>query len=426
MKCALALPQNSTSPPFDALPVGLAYIAGVLKRHHCDVKVFWRDGWEGLAAAMAPEVESFRFVGMQAFSTNFDACRTLAAWIKQRNPRCLVILGGVHAANFPEIAIAAEGVDLVVTGEGEAPMARILKALQAGTSLENIPGTVISTPEGLRRTSASPAVSDPDALPSPAWDLFYSAKPIARGHLLTRRGCPFNCANCPSRQAGDGRVRPHSVGRVLSEIEQLIDRFGARSIEFYDEILTLDRKRTLQLCRQIITRRIKRDWSCFTKIQLVDAELLEAMREAGCVRIFYGIGTAVPRLMEVLDTRVDPREVREKIAMTRKARIRASAAFSLGIPGETAGEALKTVCYALSLTADEILFQACIPFPGSRLHNEAKRSGRFLIRDWSEAESWQKPVFAPRGRSRFELNAFLKTAAAAARIKKKIRPGRRC
>jgi radical SAM superfamily enzyme YgiQ (UPF0313 family) len=424
MKCALALPQNSPPPPFEALPAGLAYIAGVLKRHHCDVTVYRRDGWEGLAAAMAPDVESFRFVGMQTFSTNFRACLALASWIKTKNPGCPVILGGVHATNFPEAAIAAEGVDLVVTGEGEAPTARILEALQAGKPLENNPGTVIKSAEGLSRRASSPAVSDPDTLPSPAWDLFYSAKPIARGHLLTRRGCPFNCANCPSRDGDEGRVRQHSVDRVLSEIEKLIDRFGARSVEFYDEILTLDRKRTLRLCREIITRRIKCPWSCFTKIQLVDAELLEAMREAGCVRIFYGIGAAVPRLMDVLDTRVDPGDVREKIALTRKARIRASAAFSLGIPGETAAEALKTVCYALSLPAHEVLFQACVPFPGSRLHDEAKKSGRFLMRDWSEAESWRKPVFLPRGRGRFELKAILKTAAAAARIKKKIRPDR--
>jgi len=367
---------------------------------------------------MEPGIKDYAFVGMQTFVTNFEQCLSLAAWIKNINPACLVILGGVHAGNFPERALQSGHADLVVCGEGEKVMVDIVQSLREGKAPEEIPGTITKNEKGPVRHPAAPVVSDPDRLPFPAWDLFYTSKPVPVGHLLTFRGCPFHCANCPVRLPEDGKVREHSIARVITELEHLIDRFGVREVECYDEILTLNRNRTIQLCQEIIRRRMKIRWSCFTKVQLVDREILEAMREAGCARIFYGIGSGVTRLMDVLDSRTDPGEAREKIRLTRKAGITACAAFSLGIPEETLTEALKTLRYALSLPAHQIVFQACVPFPGSRLYEKAKQNGRFLIRDWSDAENWLNPAFLPGGRLRMELKALLKLAAALARIKR--------
>ncbi|MBN2384171.1 cobalamin-dependent protein [bacterium] len=420
MKAALVLPhQNAISAP-EILPIGIAYIAGLLQQIGLDVCVLWNKPWHVIKTELEPRISSLSFVGMQVFATNYEQCIALCKWIKQKNKNCFILLGGTQVTNFPEHALSSSVVDLVVRGEGETATQAFITALQHKGDIKSIPGTVIMDHDSLVTNPDSDIIHDLDTLPQPAWDLFYSHKPIIRGHMLTHRGCPYNCANCPVRTPPSKVVREYSLARMLVEIETLYDVFGARDIEFFDEAFTLNRQRVVALCQSLLQRKLDLTWRCYTRINHLDKELCELMYEAGCRQIFLGLGTGIPKLLNILRITLDFDEVKQKIRSFKKIPIDIIVTFSLGLPTETFSDTIKTILFGLSLPAEKTLFQACLPFPGSELHRIASRNGTFSIGNWDNISSWNDIVFVPRGRHKAELKCLLFTAKSCAKTRNMI------
>ncbi|MBN2055907.1 B12-binding domain-containing radical SAM protein [bacterium] len=414
MRALLLLPHHPgvTPPP---LPVGLAYIAGVLRREGVEVTALVGMPWEAMTDRLHAEIDRFDLVGMQTFATNIDQCRRLGAWIKSRHPGCVVIAGGTQASNFPEVLLADGAVDIVALGEGERTTAGILAVMRGDVEPAEVPGLAYRQDGRIQRNVVGGAIYEMDSIPFPAWDLFYTQRPIPVGHVLTFRGCPYKCANCPVRFPDGGAVREHSVRRVMEEVDILVNEYGAASLEFYDETFTLNRQRTLELCAALAGRRTP--WRCYTRIGHVDEEVLRAMQLAGCQDVFFGIGTGVPRLMDILESAVPLDRAREVFTITNRLGLPATASFSIGLPTETLAESLATIRYAASLKAGRILFQPALPFPGSRLHQTASVHGTFLITDWSRVVGWDQVVYVPHGRHRRGLQLLIKAAKAAARLR---------
>jgi len=102
--------------------------------------------------------------------------------------------------------------------------------------------------------------------------------------MMTSRGCPYNCIYCSKPIFGQ-KFRAQSHERTIDEIEYLIDKFKIKEIVFYDDSFTLNKKRMLQLCEEIHERKIDIIWSCETRVDLINEELLKAMKKSGCYMI---------------------------------------------------------------------------------------------------------------------------------------------
>jgi radical SAM superfamily enzyme YgiQ (UPF0313 family) len=366
----------------------------------------------------------FDLVAFQVFITNWEACRSLIRTIRRVHPQCRILLGGVHASNFPDACLRESDVDWVVRGEGDLVVRDVVRALMAGRDPSDLPGLAFLRAGQLIVNGPGAIPHDLDELPLPAWHLVYGENGRTRiGHMLTFRGCPFHCASCPALVFGQSPVREHSPERLGRELDLLIERFRVCHIVFYDETFTLNRERVLRVCELLRTRSRRVSWSCFTRPQFVDTELLGEMAAAGCKEVFFGVGSGSDRLLEILDTDVDLSQVRNAVAWTQQQGIQATVSFSLGIPTETAVESWRTVRYAWSLHADRTLFQFCYPFPGSKLYEIAIEHGDFLTGDWSAAEDFGTMIYLPHGRLRGELRLLRKIAQLSGRLARP--PGRR-
>lgn len=359
-------------------PLGLAYVGAVARQAGHDVTILDAFG-EGLTwPQFARRLEAARYdvIGLTGMTPVFDTTRRAIA-VAREHARHLV-LGGPHATVFRDRVLADNAaLDFAVFGEGERTFVELLGALDSGAPAEGIPGLVTRQGAG----PARPLIADLNSLPFPARDLLpnthyrYPLCGSARmTTVFTSRGCPYSCIFCDKGVFGSG-WRMRDAENVLAEIDELVARYGVRSVVFYDDLFTLNKPRLRAICEGLIRRNHRLRWKAEGRVDLVDADLLVLMRRAGCDTIAYGVESANQAGLDYIGKRTTPEQARRAFAQTRKAGIKTLAYFILGIPVETYDDAMNTIRFARQIKADFAQFAILSPLPGTRLHEEAVEKG---------------------------------------------------
>lgn len=394
-------------------PLGLAYIAAIAQIEGHDVKVIESEAqgfsYEEIYDAISST--SPDLIGMPTFLNTIQRCLIVADEVKRRFPHIKIVLGGVQATITPNETIAREAVDFVVRGEGENVFRDLLSALQGRMAFGDVAGLVWKDKGRTIFNKDQAIISDLDSLPLPARHLFpmklYHSSSQLRGnntlHIMTSRGCPFRCTYCTSHMTFGKTFRYHSPKRVVQEILTLKEDFGADAIQFYDETFTLNKKRVMELCDEILRQRIKMPWACFTRVDLVDPKLLKKMRLAGCYQIFYGVEAATQRLLDLIKKDITIEQVKNAFEWTKKSGIEALASFMIGLPTETVEEAYKTIDFAIKLDADYAQWAKTTPFPGTELYEICKRYGKILTEDWNKFTGFNEVVYVTSGRTKEDI-----------------------
>jgi anaerobic magnesium-protoporphyrin IX monomethyl ester cyclase len=227
---------------------------------------------------------------------------------------------------------------------------------------------------------------------------------------MTSRGCPFNCGFCSSHEIFGRTHRFRSTGKVLEEVREVVGRLGADEIQFYDESFTANRRRILDLCAGLQREFPRLRWTCFTRADLVDPELLRAMRRAGCYQIFYGVESGVPRLLALVNKKIPLQTTEQACRWTREAGIQITASFILTLPTETPEETEETVRFGLRLDPEFVYWLTFVPYPGTRLSEYALQVGRMAHGDWEHYNVFEDVSYLPDGRQAEEVRQAVRRA----------------
>jgi radical SAM superfamily enzyme YgiQ (UPF0313 family) len=324
-----------------------------------------------------------------------------------------VVLGGKHVSAIPaDVHERPDPVfDLSVVGEGEETLLEIVRmrerlgskaALLAHRDLADVRGIAFRRDARMVKTAPRPFIQDLDALPFPARDLLPLGryKPVGNRYkrlpafaMVAIRGCPYPCTFCSEARTS---VRFSSPRRVVDEIEHLVAEYGAREITFWDDTMTLNKRWMHELCDLLVARRLDVVWSCFAAINTITPDLLASMKAAGCWNVFYGIETPdedVKRHIRIQKFG-SPDQVKQIVRRTQAAGIEVRAAFMVGLPGETAASAMKTLDMAIQLEPDYAQWNYTVPYPGTELWGDMAKHGRLIARDWGEFSNWY-PSYLP-------------------------------
>jgi radical SAM superfamily enzyme YgiQ (UPF0313 family) len=338
----------------------------------------------------------FSMVCLPLFTSTADHVFATARLVRQVLPAAVILYGGVHATSMSrESLLESPECDFIVRREGEQTCVDLIEALKRHeTDFSAIPGltwwrddaTIVLNPDRL-------LLPDLDDLPRGMFgdlDLSrYVPHPTQYVRLpnypfVTQRGCPYRCTFCEAHVALGKKLRVLSPARVIEELKILKYEKGARGIYFQDSTFTINRKYVTTLFEAMIKEGLNDLlWSCTTRTDRVDPELLALMHEAGCRNILYGIESANPQSLEVIKKGISVERQAEGVAWTHKAKITMTCSYILCLPGETEEMVDKTIQYAKQLAAQMTLFYLPVPYPGSELYHACKESGG--IRD---ANSW--------------------------------------
>lgn len=401
--------------------MGLGFIAAVAEADGHQVRVIdseaepvGYDGIQGIIGEFKPQV-----IGFQTFCANLPRCRKVARQAKETLPDIVVVFGGVQATLFPEDQFIDDTVDVVVIGEGERPFTQLLNALEHSEDLSTVEGIAFKNDRGdVTFTPRPPLIQNLDLLPFPALHLFpmeaYHSSAQLRGsntlHLFTSRGCPYNCSYCSGDLIFGKSFRYRSAGKVIEDIRCMVDNYKIDGLQFYDETFTVNRKRVFELCDEMKRNGLDIPWACFTRVDLVDEEILTVMRDAGCYQIFFGVETGVDRLLKLIRKGTTLDQARNAFALCRKLGIETVASFMLTLPTETEEDTEKTIRFGLELDPDYVYWLSFVPYPGNDLADLAQQTGTIINDDPSTYNVFNEIVYVPEGRSEDEIRRTIARA----------------
>lgn len=409
-------------------PLGLAYLAAAIREKRSDyIEILDAVAlnYTSLDLENHLKKKEWDVVGVMMLTPMYPRTIETVKIIKKICPKTKILVGGPHPTIFPKETLENnKEIDIAVVGEGERTIVELLDSIEKKKSLEKIKGICYREKNKVKVNTPRDFVMNIDELPIPARDLLnlklYRPAPTYYRRLpsyvmLTSRGCPFRCVYCSKIS---GRIyRHHSVERVIKEMRILIEKYGAKEIIFRDDTFTINKKHVKELCEEIIRQGLhkKIKWTCMTRVNLVDYELLKLMKKAGCWSMHYGLESGVQRLLDLIQKDITLVEIKKAIKWTRKVGIDIKGFFMLGLPSETMEESLQTINFAKNCGADWIQVTITVPYPGTKLYELAQKDGTLKSLKWENYQTWagwsdKELVYVPKGRDAEEIKRLQKRA----------------
>jgi radical SAM superfamily enzyme YgiQ (UPF0313 family) len=362
--------EGDLDPDFHQTPYGLFALGAQAIRAGHEVKVLnlsafaWRRVEEVVAALDAD------LYGLSCWTANRRGVAFVADAIKRRRPRAHVVVGGPHATPLAlELLARVPAIDTIALGESDQTFLELCERIAAGQPTRGLAGTAYRDERGTpQRGPRREPVANLDTLASPH-DHF------ATHILMTSRGCPWACTFCGADTTWGRGFRAHSVGYVVDTIEHALARLPVRMLQIKDDTFTTSRKRVLELCRAIGDRKLSFSWSCDTRVDLLDAELLREMRLAGCQRLSLGVESGSPRVLAAIDKKITPAEILASTRLAKEAGIRVRYYMMLGNRGETAETFRESLAFLEAAQPHEAIFSCLSIYPGTRDFADAERAG---------------------------------------------------
>jgi anaerobic magnesium-protoporphyrin IX monomethyl ester cyclase len=327
--------------------------------------------WFPKLAAWHPQV-----VGLSLIAANSDSLLGMARRIKTELPDPpLVVMGGPYPTFFPE-SIANPDLDAIARGECETTFAPFLARIEGKRLPTDVPNFTVKSDGEVHANDLAPLVEDLDSLPIPKrrlYDEYRFLRDAPHKRFMASRGCPFNCSYCFNQKyrellKGKGPyLRRRSVEHLLAEVEYVRDRFGFRTVEFFDDVFTLDKKWFLEFAREF-KRRINVPYIITTHSHYLDAEIADALRDSGARRGLFGIESGSQRVKrEIMKRRDSNDEVRARGALLRERGLRFQTFNIVGMPTETLEEAFETLHLNQEIKAHYGWCTIAQPYVGTRL-----------------------------------------------------------
>jgi len=410
MRVLLINPPNTYNHGDDfavTFPLGLGYLAAVLERSGHEAVVidalagfdppteatggqYWCGMTEAELVAATHRVRP-DLIGLTcAYTVQYPTARSLARALKQAT-NVPIVIGGAHCSALPKETLADGCFDYVVLGEGELPLLALCAHLERGVSLAGVRGIAYRDPAGNAQETDKEPMADVDGVPMPARHLFDMSKYIHSPYshngstlrmpyatMITSRGCPLTCSFCSVHTIWGRNNRTRGARRTVDEIEHLQREYGVREIHFEDDMLTLDRPRMIDICREIRARGLDVTWTTPNGVYVnnLNEALLTAMKESGCYQLALAIESGSKSVLrDLMKKNVSLDHAREVVAMMRRLKMGIFCFFVIGMPGETEADILMTIEYAKQLLPDEAYFSIATPYPGTPLYDQCRERG---------------------------------------------------
>jgi len=334
----------------------------------------------------------FGFIVWSVGTPSIHSDLALANAIKKIDLSVKTAVLGTHVTALAgESLRMTAALDFIIRNEPEHTLAVLAGYLARNRRIKDIRGLSYRSGDGcIVHCPSRPFISEPEQLPFPAWHLLDLEKyklPLSGAKFLMLapvRGCPYNCTFCSARTYYGSRLRKLSPSRMVAEIAYDIQRFDIRQFFIWADTFTADKDYVARFCSEIHKNGLDIAWTCNSRVDTVDPELLHQMADAGCWMISYGIEAGSQQVLNQVKKKITVSQARKAVKLTHQAGIMAAGHFVLGLPGETEKTMQKTLQLALELELAIAQFYCAVPIPGAPLYHTALRRG------WIENKSFHQ------------------------------------
>jgi len=371
-------------------PLGILYLAASLEKAGYDPEVVDASGHENEIKNFLADQTGVDLCGITSTTPQYPYAQKIKDAIKEKNPKCIVVAGGSHPSSVREKCIK-DGFDSVVVGEGENAIVEIARKIEAG--------------EQIGKISKCDYIKNLDSIPFPdrkKIDIRRYGYDVAGGKattIITSRGCPYACAFC-SKDVWGGPVRFRSVDNVVEEIKVVMDDFGFDRLLILDDIINLSNSRLTELCKKIEPFGLK--WRCYIRANNVTKELLQTMKQAGCVEVGIGVESGSQKILDNVNKKTTVEMNTKVVQMCKEAGIICNVFLMIGLPGETRETVEETRKWFEKVRPQKFGYNIFAPYVGTPITQFPEKFD-IQLHDMPDEKSWVK------GRSG-EYNAFVSTS----------------
>lgn len=399
--------------------IGLSIIATVLKKQGHNVKIVDLHiealGIDELISILREG--KYSVVGFSVYITTVENTLIFAKAIKNAIPDILICVGGPQVTLNP-IFFNKPYIDYLFIGEADFTFPSLVSALGNKISPGTICGCLKNEAGKLTGSRKLNLVEDMDSVPFVEMDSFYDLRKFyqpaqIRGrraiNALSVRGCPYSCTFCAAATITGRKLRKVSVGRFVDHIETMVNK-GYDSIMIYDDTFTIDRQRAIEISREIIRRKLKIVWNCWSRADCVDSETLDIMRQAGCYLINFGFESFNDKTLRLLKKGFTQEQCLRAIEITKNAGILTQASFMFGLPGESRDDIMNTINMVLKTRLDIGIFGVFELYEGTPIYEDCKVAGRWVRLQDAGRSSYAEEVWVPHGFERSHIEGLVRHA----------------
>ena len=389
--------------------LGISYISSYLesKGYECNLFDAYYHSWSydelyDKVMEYEPDV-----IGITAMTYEVIRASQFAEDVKKER-NITAIVGGPHVTALPERTLDEfVTFDFGVHGEGEFTALELLKAIENNGDFSSIKGLVYRDDNNqVKVNKERPWITGEELseIPYPGYHFYYGSNPKALVNkndyyvMYSNRGCPYSCKYCMTVLGK--KVRARSPEHVIGEMEFAIKTYGAHTFCFEDEIFLFPSNRTSTILQMMIDRGLPKKirWSGLTRPGLVDEEIIDLAKKAGCYMLGMGVESGDDKILKATDhLSVGVEQIEKSVKLIQSKGINVGAFYILGHPFETRETLDKTADLAVRLNTSTVAVGIMVPYPGTAVYNMAKKGEAgytLLSENWSDYDKYFGGVLA--------------------------------
>jgi len=390
--------SGGTSPP-----LSLMYLSSFLKSRGVSVKLLDKcEDRTNIAAIslenpyikkLCDEINDFGpdIIGMTLFSREITDIAVLCKLIKERFKSAYIVLGGPHPTVMPkETMKEIPECDFVVRGEGEITLYNLIHNIRNGLPFDQVRGICFRNHDSgeISQTENADILMNLDDIPFPDRETLMTnylnnkygsiLYGIPGDIIMTSRGCPYQCSFCFKVCK---KYRSRSPENVIKEIRWIYKNIAPQSIQIMDDSFTIEKDRCSKILDYLIEEKFRCDFKVRSRVNMVDEELLRKMKKAGVNSIVYGFESGSQSMLDMFNKGTTVEQNIKACKLTKKAGIKCFGDMILFYSGENRQTLRETEKFVKIARPTGLRFHILSPLPGTKVYEEAKRSG-CLVGDW--------------------------------------------
>lgn len=380
--------EQSIMKPYP--PLGLLYLSSHLRAQGFECELY--DSTFGSREELFRVLEQGPAGALGIYVNLMTRANALAIAARARACGWLVMLGGPEPANYAAEYLAA-GADVIVAGEGELAVERLMRAKFDRAAWPSIPGLLFRGENGaLAGSGPAELLHDLDRQPWPdreridlsrylqTWRTHHGMGSVS---VITARGCPYRCNWCSHSVYGHTHRR-RSPRAVVEEIEWALDRYHPEMLWIADDVFTIHHGWLKEYAGEMRRRGIRIPFECITRADRLNESAAALLAELGCMRVWIGSESGSQRVLDAMERGVTAEQVRRAVGLARSHGIETGMFLMWGYDGEEISDIEATVEHVKACRPDIFFTTVSYPIKGTP-YFEKVRDRLVSIEPWAQS-----------------------------------------
>jgi radical SAM superfamily enzyme YgiQ (UPF0313 family) len=380
--------EQQTMKPYP--PLGLLYLSSHLRSRGFETEIY--DSTFGSRNDLFRLLDRGPAGVVGVYGNLMTRANVLAIAQHARAAGWLVMLGGPEPSNYPSEYLNA-GADLIVAGEGEIAVERLMESEFDAAAWASIPGLIFLGGDGSpHKTGPAELLTNLDAQPwpdrehidmEPYFSTWRTNHGVGSISVITARGCPYRCNWCSHSVYGHTHRR-RSPKAVVDEIEWAIERYSPEMLWIADDVFTIHHGWLAEYAAEMKRRDIRIPFECITRADRMNEKVAALLAELSCMRVWIGSESGSQRILNAMERGVTVEQVQKAVALAKVNGIQTGMFLMWGYEGEDISDIEATVEHVKKCRPDVFFTTISYPIKGTPYFEKVSQQ-LVSIRPWAQS-----------------------------------------